>query len=265
MIEVTNHTLTDWKSAILSAQPSDFDGPIPPARFLMRTEELGRKTLTEYYIPFTGVNENAKIIIAGITPGFAQWKNAVAAAQRALLNGLSDEDVLKEAKLTGAFSGPMRTLFVQQLDHAGFHRMMGVETSAAFFEDEGSVHLTSVFVHPVFVNDKGLNSIVNLDKSALLRESLLNGFAGEAEMLSNAVIFPLGKVATAACEWLVANGKLDGARVLPGLQHPSPANRARIAYFCGQKTRDEMSGANKPEPIDRDKAALLAAMKRRFG
>lgn len=265
MIEVTNHPLSDWKRAVLSAEPADFDGPIPPAGFLMRTEELGRKTLTEYYIPFTGVNENAKIIIAGITPGFAQWKNAVAAAQQALRNGLSDEDVLTEAKLTGAFSGPMRTLFVQQLDHVGFHCVMGVKSSAVFFEDAGSVHLTSVFVHPVFVNDKGLNSIVNLDKSALLRESLLNGFAKEAEMLSDSVIFPLGKVATAACEWLVANGKLDGDRVLPGLQHPSPANRVRIAYFCGQKTREEMSGANKPEPIDRDKAALLAAMKRRFG
>ena len=40
---------------------------------------------------------------------------------------------------------------------------------------------------------------------------------------------------------------------------------ARIAYFCGQKTRDEMSGANKPEPIDCDKKTLLEAMKRRFG
>lgn len=92
----------------------------------------------------------------------------------------------------------MRTLFVQQLHHVGFHRVMGVESSSAFFEGEGSVHLTSVFVHPVFVNDKGLNSIVNLDKSALLRESLLSGFAKEAEMLTEAVIFPLGKVATAA-------------------------------------------------------------------
>lgn len=265
MIEVTNHPLSDWKSAVLSLSPSDLAGPIPPADFLMRTEELGRKTLAEYYIPFTGVNPNAKIIIAGITPGFAQWKNAVTVAKAVLQKGLSDEDVLTEAKLTGAFSGPMRTLFVQQLDHVGFHRVMGVELSSAFFEEEGSVHLTSVFVHPVFVNDKGLNRIVNLDKSALLRESLLNGFAKEAGMLTEAVIFPLGKVATAACEWLVANGRLDGARVLPGQQHPSPANRARIAYFCGQKRRDEMSGANKPEPIDCDKKTLLEAMKRRFG
>lgn len=113
---------------------------------------------------------------------------------------------------------------------------MGVELSSAFFEEEGSVHLTSVFVHPVFVNDKGLNSIVNLDKSALLRVSLLNGFAKEAGMLTEAVIFSLGKVATAACEWLVANGRLDGARVLPGLQHPSPANRAHCILL---RTEDE--------------------------
>ena len=84
-------------------------------------------------------------------------------------------------------------------------------------------------------------------------------------MLPDAVIFPLGKAATACCEWLVKAGKLDGNRVLPGLQHPSPANRARIDYFCGKKKRNEMSGANTPDVIDADKTAFLTAMKRFFG
>lgn len=34
MIEVTNHPLSDWKSAVLSVSPSDLAGPIPPADFL---------------------------------------------------------------------------------------------------------------------------------------------------------------------------------------------------------------------------------------
>lgn len=266
MIEVTQYPLSAWRSQILSFNSEILVNRLPAENFLIGKEQIGSKTLTEYYIPFSGINQNAKIIIAGLTPGYTQWINAVNAAKSALEQGLSDEEVLEQAKLTGAFSGELRKLFVEQLDAVGFHRAMGVETSGAFFDNPGDIHLTSVFVHPIFVDDKGLNSVGKLlERSTLMRESIINGFAEEAAVLSDAVIFPLGRAAASCCRWLVENGKLDADRVLAGLQHPSPANRARILYFCGKKTREEMRGANKPEPIDADKAAFLAAMKRRFG
>lgn len=266
MISIDSQKLSDWKNRILAADPQALDMRVPPQDFLIASETVGRRTFNEFYIPFTGINEKARIIIAGLTPGFTQWQNAVAAAKDAIHRGLSDDEVLAAAKLTGAFSGPMRTLLIAELDSVGFHAAAGVSSSAVFFEEPGNVHMTSVFTHPIFANGKGLNTVGNLlERSELLRSSLRNGFAKEAAVLPNAFIFPLGKAATECCEWLIKAGELNADRVFPGLQHPSPANRARIDYFCGRKRREEMSGANKPEPIDRDKAAFIAAMKRCFG
>ena len=77
--------------------------------FLMNRETISGNILEEFYIPFDYVNENAKIFVIGITPGITQWASAVEEAQRAIHEGCSDEETLRRAKTTGAFSGDLRS------------------------------------------------------------------------------------------------------------------------------------------------------------
>ena len=60
-----------------------------------------------YYAPFDCINRDAKIVIAGITPGKTQMLNALREARNQLLNGASHEAALEAAKRTASFSGAM--------------------------------------------------------------------------------------------------------------------------------------------------------------
>jgi hypothetical protein len=66
---------------------------IPEELFLHR-----QGSLAVPYIPFDWVNPGARVVIVGITPGFTQWKNAMAKAQRQLSAGVSVDTVLQRAK-----------------------------------------------------------------------------------------------------------------------------------------------------------------------
>ena len=72
-----------------------------PEVFLLGREER----YSAHYIPFESVHARARIVVAGITPGFVQWKNAMLEAQRQLAAGSDDATVLRAARLAGAFSG----------------------------------------------------------------------------------------------------------------------------------------------------------------
>src|SRR5690554_4278364 len=61
-----------------------------------------------YYAPFEFVNESAKVVICGITPGIQQATIAIKAAQVGLEQGLSDDEALKKAKHSASFAGAMR-------------------------------------------------------------------------------------------------------------------------------------------------------------
>lgn len=45
------------------------------------------------------MHPRACIVVAGITPGFAQWKNAMHEAQRQRAAGTDDDTVLRAARL----------------------------------------------------------------------------------------------------------------------------------------------------------------------
>src|SRR5438067_11223011 len=49
-----------------------------PAGFLVARD----KSVSAHYTPFDYVNRDARVVVVGITPGFAQWKNAVREARR---------------------------------------------------------------------------------------------------------------------------------------------------------------------------------------
>jgi len=230
---------------------------IPDAFLLARAGNM-----SAHYIPFDYVNPAARLVLVGITPGFVQWKNAVREARRRLALGAPEDDVLRAAKYTGAFSGAIRPNLVALLDHVGLQRWLGIASCASLFDaDAHLMHVTAVLRHPVFVADKNYNGASpNMLTTPLLQAQMLDYFAREAQGLPDAVYVPLGPKVGLALDWLAQRGVLPAARILHGIPHPSGANAERIAYFLGRKDRSTLSSRTNGAQIDADRLALRARM-----
>lgn len=228
-----------------------------PEAFLLGRE--GR--YSAHYIPFESVHPHARIFVAGITPGFVQWKNAMREAQRQLAAGSDDATVLRSARLAGAFSGAIRPNFVALLDAIGVQRWLGIASCATLFgEDAGLVQVSAILRHPIFVDGKNYSGSPSPLRRAFLREQVLRWFAQEARQLPEALYIPMGASVSETLDWLVTEGVIPAGRVLHGLPHPSGANAERVAYFLGRKERAALSGKTNGAQIDAARAGLLAQM-----
>jgi hypothetical protein len=230
---------------------------IPDGFLLARAGNLGA-----HYIPFDYVNRAARLVLVGISPGFVQWKNAVREARRQLALGAPDDEVLRAAKYTGAFSGGIRPNLVALLDHVGLQRWLGIASCASLFDvDADLMHVTAVLRHPIFVDQKNYNGASpNMLATPLLQAQMLDYFAHEAAGLPDAVFVPLGPKVGLALDWLATRGVLPAARILHGIPHPSGANAERIAYFLGRKDKSALSSRTNGAQIDADRLALRARM-----
>lgn len=213
------------------------------------------------YIPFESVNAAAKVVIVGITPGFNQWKNAIAEAKRQLQRGATQQELLHAARLAGAFSGAIRPNLVALLDAIGVQRWFGIDSCATIFgEDAGMVQVTAALRHAVFVNGKNYSGTPSMTRTPFLQKQMLEWFAPEAEQLHKAVFIPMGGAVSEGLDWLAARGVIDPKRILHGLPHPSGANAERVAYFLGRKDKATLSANTNGDQIDATRAALIAQM-----
>jgi len=106
-----------------------------------------------YYIPFDYLTPNAKVVLVGITPGKTQLLNALISVENSIKKGLSTNEILKNAKVEGAFSGTLRKNLVQLLDYIGLDKKLGIKSTDSLFNTNAHlVHTTSVLRHPVFVD-----------------------------------------------------------------------------------------------------------------
>lgn len=226
-----------------------------PESFLIRSE--GR--LSTHYIPFESINMAAKVVVVGITPGFNQWKNAVAEAQRQLARGAAQDEVLRAARVAGAFSGAIRPNLVALLDAIGVARWLGIESCASLFGAHADlVQVTSVLRHAVFVNGKNYSGTPAMTRTPFLQQQVLEWFGAEAAQLRGALFIPMGAAVSDALDWLATRGVIDPARILHGLPHPSGANAERVAYFLGRKDKATLSANTNGDQIDATRAALTA-------
>lgn len=188
------------------------------------------------YAPFDHIATNAKLVIVGITPGLSQATVALAAARQHLANGVDLPEVLRRAKLTASFSGPLRSNLVAMLDSIGVHSFFGLKTTADLFAPGAEhVHFTSALRYPVFVDGKNYNGTPDMLKTPILRQMIDTHLAEEAALLPKSLWLPLGPKAETALQHLATNGLLEKSRILRGLPHPSGANAERIAVFLGKK------------------------------
>lgn len=219
--------------------------------------------LTVAWAPFDHVAIGARLAIVGITPGRQQAENAFAAFRLALADGMPPAEASRHAKLTGAFSGPMRQNLVAMADHIGLARVLGMRSVAEAFDPARElIHLTSALRHPVFVGGENYNGSPDLLRTPVLRRIVETHLAAEVQSLPQAIWLPLGPKPAAALAHLVGLGLLDRNRILDGLPHPSGANGERVAYFLGNKPRAALSAKTLPGPIDEAREQLIARVSR---
>ena len=215
-------------------------------------------SLATYYAPFEYVNEQARLVLVGITPGFYQAQRALETLANCLRIGMTDTDALRRAKEAASFSGPMRSALVEMLDSVGLPRALKVTSCSELFADSaGLVHYTSALRNPVFVDGGNYTGNPPILRTPYLLSMAEEWLLEEARLLPNALWLPLGKEPTAVLRSFAARGVIATDRVLDGMPHPSGANAERIAYFLGRKSRHLLSAKTNPESIDDARAELV--------
>lgn len=229
----------------------------------MLPEELriscGPNGLSTWYAPFEHINDSARLVICGITPGWQQADRAILAAKSALMSGETTSEVLRIAKNTGSFAGVMRSNLTKMLDHIGVNEWLNISSCDLLFGGRSDlVHYTSALRYPVFKDGANYSG-----SGAMVKEPYLWGQSSqflneEIRALPNAVWLPLGSSAVSVFERLVREGYLTNKNVLFGMPHASGANAERIKYFIGEKPKDQLSVKVNPEIIETGRENLMA-------
>lgn len=245
-----------YAPAILNASEADLRADVTLGGALL-IEQDGPIAIN--YAPFEHIQNGAKLVIVGITPGAQQATNALLELRRSLKAGATGAEALAAAKTFASFSGPMRANLVAMLDHIGVQHVLGIDSCAALWGVHSPlVHFTSALRYPVFFDGTNFNRQRPILSTPALVRLLDDCLAEEANALSSAMWVPLGPVATEAVEWVARKGLLSRSHMLSGLPHPSGANAERIAYFLGRKRREDLSSKTNAAALDAVRSALVS-------
>lgn len=244
-----NSMLDRFRSIVMRPQTSRLDPDL-------QISDSG--SLATYYAPFEFLNEQARLVLVGITPGLYQAQRALETLSGCLRAGMADTEALRQAKEAASFSGPMRSALVELLDSVGLPSALKVDSCSELFADSaGLVHYTSALRNPVFLDGGNYTGNPPILRTPYLRSMADEWLAEEARQLPSALWLPLGKEPTAVLQRFAARGLIASDRVLDGMPHPSGANAERIAYFLGRKPRHLLSVKTKAESIDEARAELV--------
>lgn len=187
-----------------------------------------------YYAPHNEyVNQKAKVMVVGLTPGWTQTRIAYETARDGLELGLDDTFIIQKCKEQARFAGTMREHLIEMLDRLELQTKLGISSCREGFEAEQTFfHTTSMLRFPVFINQKnytGFNPHI-LSNPMLLE--MARAFM-EQELLASptALIIPLGKAVELVLHQLCDEGGLASERFLWGFPHPSGANGHRHKQF----------------------------------
>lgn len=220
--------LRSYREAVL-AVPAE---PAPEDLLINRFRLYADEILAFYYAPLGGVQDSARVILLGITPGWSQMRAAFMAARQALREGEDEWTALRRVKQVAAFRGPMRRNLIAMFDDLGVADVLEIGSTAQLFDSHHHlVHTTSVLKYPVFVNGQNYTGhrpkihahgeLVRLARTTL---------TPQLTALPHALVVPLGRAVESALELLDDAGQL-GHRWLRGFPHPSGANGHRLRQF----------------------------------
>lgn len=214
------------KILTLSLPLSESDLLVPT--FLLEKDE--NKKLEMYYTPFDYINEKARVVVAGITPGLHQMKKAYTTVIEN--KHLPDEDLLHQVKKRASFEGTMRKNLVGMLDELDLPQHLGISSSSELFSTASHlVYNTSILPHAVFFNGQNFNgSRPNILRTEILLQSVKSTFMNDIARLENPLIIPLGVNVSSVLEFYCKNKPL-----LKGFPHPSGSNGHRHRQFRENK------------------------------
>jgi hypothetical protein len=123
------------------------------------------------------------------------------------------------------------------LDGIGLPQALGLATSASLFDtDAKDLFSTSAVSFPVFVRGENYSGATPpLWGHPVLRSVAETFFAERVNRVPDALIIPLGKVASDVAEHLAARAILDRRRLLVGFPHPSGGNGHRVREYNGNR------------------------------
>lgn len=134
------------------------DDTLLSEQFLLDRDE--KKKIEIYYAPFEHINEDAKVVIVGITPGLHQMKKSFSTVQN-VNRQLTDDKILHEVKKNSSFEGPMRKNLIKMLDELQLQNYLGLSSTSELFDTASHlVHTTSVITYPVFYNGNPTTSLI---------------------------------------------------------------------------------------------------------
>lgn len=202
----------------------------------------GRRHL--YYIPFEFVNQDARLVMVGITPGNNQLSMAYKTARPLIARGVGEQEVLRTVKKEASFGGEgVRPNLLRMMKHFGFAKLLGVHSEESLWgENAGLMHTTSVVPHAAFLGDKMFaGSFEDVLGSKLFRTCFENHFVESIKTInSNAYYVGLGKTPAAALDWCVSKGVLKPKQVLGAFAHPSRSGGSTVDYYLQLKRRENM-------------------------
>jgi hypothetical protein len=227
-----------YKNLLLSLPQID-ESALKNEAFLLDKDE--KKNIEIYYAPFEHINENAKVVIAGITPGLQQMKISYNTIKQAR-GDITDEEILHKVKKNSSFEGSMRKNLIRMLDELDLQTYLGISSTSELFAAESHfVHTTSVIAYPVFKAGKNYNgSTPDIIKTELLKKYIVNNFATEFQTLDNPLIIPLGVNVEKVLDFLAKQKVINPDSILNGFPHPSGGNGHRHKQFAHNKEGMEL-------------------------
>ncbi|RDU38842.1 hypothetical protein DRW41_04600 [Neobacillus piezotolerans] len=226
-----------YKQKIFSLPSPLRDEDLRSGQFLLEKDE--QRKLEIYYAPFEYINTNAKILIAGITPGMHQMRIAYQTVHNFRGKDTRDEEILHEVKKRSSFEGTMRKNLVAMLDELGLSDHLGIRTTMDLFGASNHlVQTASILPHAVFFDRKNYNgSRPDPWKTELLRFQIETYFAKDHSVLKAPLIIPLGVNVLRVSEELGKSGQLDTRHLVAGFPHPSGSNGHRHKQFAENKEK----------------------------
>jgi len=194
-----------------------------------------------YYVPFDYCKPEAKLLIAGITPGWTQMELAYRTLVSVLAAGKGWPESYAAVEQSASFAGSMRTNLVTMLNDLEVPQYLDVVSSDELFgEQHHLVNTTSVIRYSVFVKGENYKG----DRPKMLKHPKLlqyveTEFVEELQQVPEALVIPQGKAVQAVLEYLIDLGKLERDRCLLQFPHASGANGHRKKFFAA--ARDEMA------------------------
>jgi hypothetical protein len=193
-----------------------------------------------FYAPFDWVNDQADVVIVGVTPGLQQASEALISLRRALAAGSSVVDAARAAKQAASFKGTMRTLGARLMDHFDLHLVFNLTSTLELFGIAANrAHYTSVIRYPVTKKGKNYSGDARLLNIELLRSIVDEHLASELALFPAAWIVPFGPTAHRVIDVMVERRVLSADRVFGGILHPSGTQWNRYKVQLGLVSESE--------------------------